>query len=213
MFHSIIPQVGDSSDAVSTEKSHSHQQRHNNNKKRSSNVHDHLANTDLFNLYSMLNSVKIDLLWARSNQDGDESPEIKLREQNYDTITTVESASTTDSTKIYEQIPQNPTVECAAPTVASQSSKGHARRPSTVSVTSSNSSTSTISDSESEISTNENDSGIESESQQQKDRTAEVANKFRAHLLGLYESLEQMTEAASYLTARYQSDMGVGGGC
>ncbi|CRK92677.1 CLUMA_CG006280, isoform A [Clunio marinus] len=73
--------------------------------------------------------------------------------------------------------------------------------------------TSTISDSESDVSsTNENDSGIESEGQQEKDKSLEVAKQFRTHLLGLYKSLEQMTEAANYLTARYQKDI-VGGNC
>lgn len=195
------------------EKSHSHHHLHHHTKKKSSNIRDHLANTDLFNLYSMLNSIKVDLLWGRNGQEGEEMVEIKLREQNYDTITTVETI-VTDTTALnmnnYSksdlQISQSPNTEST-----NTDQKGHARRPSTVSVSSSNSSTSTISDSESEVSSNENDSGIESENQQEKDRTAEVAKQFRAHLFGLYQSLEQMTEAAGYLTARYQSDMG--GGC
>uniref|UniRef100_A0A1B0DJD1 Uncharacterized protein n=1 Tax=Phlebotomus papatasi TaxID=29031 RepID=A0A1B0DJD1_PHLPP len=84
--------------------------------------------------------------------------------------------------------------------------KGHVRRPSTISMSSSNS-VSTLSDSESEIS-NENDSGIESERRRDLDKSQELAKQFRTHLLGLYRSLEQMTEAANYLTARYQSDVG-----
>lgn len=157
----------------------------------------------------MLNSIKVDLLWRRNDQDGDEVTEVKLREQNYDTITTVESATDSannNNTKADVQTSQSPSTE-----LTTTSQKGHTRRPSTVSVSSSNSSACTISDSESEVSSNENDSGIESENQQEKDRTAEVAKQFREHLFGLYQSLEQMTEAASYLTARYQSDMG--GGC
>lgn len=206
-------QVGDSSDAVAAEKSHHHHHHHHHNKKKSSNIRDHLANTDLFNLYSMLNSVKVDLLWGRNGQqDGgcDEMPEIILREQNYDSITTVvESVATTISTDTANNnINTNSDSTKSEESSAATNQKGHARRPSTVSVSSSNSSSSTISDSESEVSSNENDSGIESENQQEKDRTAAVANQFRAHLLGLYQSLEQMTEAASYLTARYQSDMG-----
>ncbi|XP_050089989.1 uncharacterized protein LOC126574081 [Anopheles aquasalis] len=90
--------------------------------------------------------------------------------------------------------------------VSSGTPKGHTRRPSTVSVTSSNSA-STLSDSESEASA-ENDSGIESEGNQEQDRSAELAKQFRTHLLGLYRSLEQMSEAANYLTTRYQSDVG-----
>lgn len=161
-------------------------------------MRDQIVNTDLFNLYNMLNSVKVDLLWGRNGQEESDTTEVELREQNYDTV---EAAPVTE-TKTVE-------VPASAPQ-ASTETKGHVRRPSTVSVASSNSSTSTISDSESEISSNENDSGIESEGQKNKDKSLEVANQFRTHLLGLYNSLEQMTEAANYLTARYQSDIGAG---
>jgi len=112
--------------------------------------------------------------------------------------------------------------------------KGHNRCPSTASVAST-ASVSAISDSESEIS-NENDSGVESESNKNGstgggsscstssnssvedlklskkngglDKATELAKRTRRHLNGLYKCLEQMTEAASYLTARYQSDIG-----
>lgn len=141
----------------------------------------------------MLNSVKVDLLWGRSGQE--EAPEVELIEQNYDTV---EVAPMTDLKP----------VELTPPTTTE--TKGHVRRPSTVSVASSNSSTSTISDTESEVSSNENDSGIESEGQKNKDKSLEVANQFRTHLFGLFKSLEQMTETANYLTARYQSDIGTG---
>lgn len=161
---------------------------------------DHLANTDLFNLYNMLNSVKVDLLWGRNGQEeSSDTTEVELREQNYDTVEVVtanEAKQTVESTTLAPQ----------------PETKGHVRRPSTVSVASSNSSTSTISDSESEVSSNENDSGIESEGVENKDKSLEVAKQFRTHLLGLYNSLEQMTDAANYLTARYQSDIG-GGSC
>lgn len=83
--------------------------------------------------------------------------------------------------------------------------KGHVRRPSTVSVTSTNSSASCISDSESD--TNEVDSGIE-ENTQADDGTRMLANNFKRHLQGLTNSLKQMTEAAQYLTTRYQHDIG-----
>lgn len=83
--------------------------------------------------------------------------------------------------------------------------KGHVRRPSTVSVASTNSSSSTISDCESEIG-NENDSGIE-EPPQVSDRTEELAQNFRRHLHGLTHCLRQMTDAAHYLTSRYQHDI------
>ncbi|XP_044256786.1 mid1-interacting protein 1-B [Tribolium madens] len=85
--------------------------------------------------------------------------------------------------------------------------KGHVRRPSTVSVASTNSSASTISDSESDAG-NENDSGIEESQECFGDRTEQVAQNFRRHLVGLTRSLKQMTEAAQYLTSRYQHDIG-----
>lgn len=83
--------------------------------------------------------------------------------------------------------------------------KGHVRRPSTVSVTSTNSSASCISDSESD--TNEIDSGIE-ETHQVEDGAQILAKNFKRHLQGLTNSLKQMTEAAQYLTTRYQHDIG-----
>lgn len=94
------------------------------------------------------------------------------------------------------------------PVTATTHVKGHVRRPSTVSVASTNSSASTISDSESDAG-NENDSGIE-ESQEScfGDRTEQVAQNFRMHLVGLTHSLRQMTETAKYLTSRYQHDIG-----
>lgn len=203
--HSIVLfpyQVGDSNDSIQPQKTssqHSHHHHHHHNKKKSAlGVRDHLVNTDLFNLYNMLNSVKVDLLWGRNGQEETDTTEVELREQNYDTV---EVAPATEIK----------TVEAMAAPQTSET-KGHVRRPSTVSVASSNSSTSTISDSESEVSSNENDSGIESEGQANKDKSLEVAKQFRTHLLGLYQSLEQMTEAANYLTTRYQSDIG-GGSC
>ena len=148
----------------------------------------------------MLNSVKVDLLWGRNGQEeSSDTTEVELREQNYDTV---EVAPAIETKQVVESV-------VLAPQVSSET-KGHVRRPSTVSVASSNSSTSTISDSESEVSSNENDSGIESEGQENKDKSLEVSKQFRTHLLGLYNSLEQMTEAANYLTARYQSDIGAG---
>jgi hypothetical protein len=75
-------------------------------------------------------------------------------------------------------------------------------------MTSTNSTTS-ISDSESDAG-NENDSGIEAEDNngQGPDYSLQVAEDFRRHLHGLHHSLQQMTEAAVYLTQRYQNDVG-----
>lgn len=132
-----------------------------------------MNNTDLYNLYTMVNAVKRELLWGQNETE----PE-----------------------------PERPMV-----TVSSQSSiasgKGHVRRPSTASMTSTNS-TNSISDTDSETG-NENDSGIEAEdSAQAQDYSHQVAANFHRHLHGLYRSLQQMTEAASYLTTRYQNDVG-----
>ncbi|KAJ8923533.1 hypothetical protein NQ315_010111 [Exocentrus adspersus] len=84
----------------------------------------------------------------------------------------------------------------------------HIRRPSTVSVASINSSSSTMSDTDSESGSNENDSGIEEPSTQEEGKVDRVAHDFRKHLHGLTSSLRQMTEAAQYLTWRYQYDIG-----
>lgn len=164
-------------------------------------VQDVLNTSDLFKLYNMLNVVKVDLLWGR--QDAEEASETQM-------------GSTTDNSDVrYKQKSTSPAPEQQTQNMSSASSsasdsgssiKGHIRRPSTVSMASSNSG-STLSDSESEISA-ENDSGIESESNVDQDKSTELAKQFRTHLLGLYRSLEQMTEAANYLTARYQSDVG-----
>lgn len=145
-------------------------------------MHENLNSAELFNLYNMLNGVKTDLLWGRNSE---EQPEEALAGQK--SIAKTDSQSTIDS----------------------KQQKGHVRRPSTASVASSNSSTNTLSDTESEMS-NENDSGIESETNNnhEQDKSTDLAKQYRTHLLGLYRCLEQMTEAANYLTARYQSDVG-----
>jgi len=106
------------------------------------------------------------------------------------------------------QGPEEPAEVVEKPAVVAATTvtvKGHARRPSTVSVSSTNSASS-ISDSESDLG-NENDSGIE-ESPQVADRTKQVAQNVRRHLHGLTKSLRQLTEAAQYLTTRYQHDIG-----
>ena len=89
---------------------------------------------------------------------------------------------------------------------SSSSSSNHQRRPSTGSLVSTHSMTSmSLSDTDSETG-NENDSGIEDGNAV--DPTVKIALNFRRHLTGLHKSLEQMTQAASYLTQRYQHDVG-----
>ncbi|XP_058827173.1 uncharacterized protein LOC131687140 [Topomyia yanbarensis] len=206
--------VGDSTDTTPVEqKQHSH---HHMKKTGKASVRDALNTSDLFKLYNMLNIVKVDLLWGR--QDAEEVSELPN--------TTCSSAVTTElqdkNAVRYKQKSASPAPVQQPAAVISNSSeqgltsstsdttgnsiKGHIRRPSTVSTTSTNS-VSTLSDCESEISA-ENDSGIESEGSVDQDKSAELAKQFRTHLLGLYRSLEQMTDAANYLTNRYQNDVG-----
>ena len=167
--------VGDAGDTVVEMKTTSkHPGNQTSGKKSKINLCD-LASTDLYNLYSMVNSVKNELLWGQNlvPEEEDERPKGN-------------SGVNTISTAV----------------------KGHVRRPSTVSMTSTNS-TASISDSDSDTG-NENDSGIEAEenNRQDPDYPLRIAENFRRHLHGLQHSLQQMTEAASYLTTRYQNDVG-----
>lgn len=200
--------VGDSTDTMPVEqqqKQHSHHSK----KSGKASVRDVLNTSDLFKLYNMLNVVKVDLLWGRQDADeGVESPTMGSSSTTTETAVDVRYKQKSAS-PAPEQQPQNLSSSSSSSSSASESGssiKGHIRRPSTASMASSNSG-STLSDSESEISA-ENDSGIESESAVDQDKSAELAKQFRTHLHGLYRSLEQMTEAANYLTARYQSDVG-----
>lgn len=199
-FRSLDVQVGDATDTIvpeatgsSPSKHHHHHGHHSTSgKKKRAGVHESLSSAELFSLYNMLNGVKVDLLWGRNSEEQPEEMQNELDEQINASSTIVPSAnSTTDSN---------------ANNSSTKDVKGHARRPSTASVASSNSAT-TLSDSDSEIST-ENDSGIESECKHETDKSRDLAKQYRKHLLGLYRCLEQMTDAANYLTARYQSDIG-----
>lgn len=199
--------VGDSTDTIppmDQQHHHHHQKQHSHHGKKTGakpSIREALNTSDLFKLYNMLNVVKVDLLWGR--QDA-------VEEQQQQTVTPTPMDTTpaeyNGKQKSVSPAPAATATEQKESSSESRSIKGHIRRPSTVSMASSNSA-STLSDSESEISA-ENDSGIESESNADQDKSAELAKQFRTHLLGLYRSLEQMTEAANYLTARYQSDVG-----
>lgn len=210
--------MGDSTDIIPTPgkdvTSNQHTFYPNTNGKRnpakSKNVHEFLNSSELFNLYNMLNGLKNDLLWT-GKDDSEDYDEQKISNENQE-IKTEQSIT--------------PNVSTAS--VNSVTVKGHARRPSTASMASI-ASVSQMSDSESDIS-QENDSGVESESnklgsgtdstsssedghiQKKKpnnvDKATELAQRCRRHLNGLYQCLEQMTEAANYLTARYQNDIG-----
>uniref|UniRef100_A0A1Q3F8A4 Putative thyroid hormone-inducible hepatic protein spot 14 n=1 Tax=Culex tarsalis TaxID=7177 RepID=A0A1Q3F8A4_CULTA len=199
--------VGDATDTIppldQQHHHHHHQKQHSHHgKKGKPSIREALNTSDLFKLYNMLNVVKVDLLWGR--QDAVE----EQQQQPQQTVSPTPMDTTPAEYKQKSASPA-PAAEQKSESTSSIESgriKGHIRRPSTVSMASSNSA-STLSDSESEISA-ENDSGIESESNADQDKSTELAKQFRTHLLGLYRSLEQMTEAANYLTARYQSDVG-----
>lgn len=144
----------------------------------------------------MLNGIKLDLLWGRNNGDqADNEFEDDSRTNTYGVPSTTIITSNCETITSVTHSTAN----------SMRDGKGHVRRPSTASVASSNSAT--ISDSESELST-ENDSGIESECKHETDRSRDLAKQYHKHLLGLYRCLEQMTDAANYLTARYQNDIG-----
>ncbi|XP_046383433.1 mid1-interacting protein 1 [Ischnura elegans] len=89
--------------------------------------------------------------------------------------------------------------------------KGHVRRPSSTSVASCGSASSTVSSSDTDSETGNEDSGVEGtggEEEESGARHRRMADTFRRHLRGLRHSLEQMTDAATYLTTRYQNDIG-----
>lgn len=151
---------------------------------------DMLTSTDLYDLYNMLNNVKVDLLW------GGKAP---AEESSAEETTTQLPAANNNSAPATS--PDNNTLK------VTNNKPGLARRPSTASMASTNSAVS-LSDCDSDAG-NENDSGIESEEgAEKKDKSRLVSENFRRHLFGLYRTLEQMTEAANYVTDRYQTDVG-----
>jgi hypothetical protein len=173
--------MGDDSDTVEeTKTSWKYPVSANNGKRRKSILKD-MATTDLYNIYTMLNSLKNELLWGQNK-----APEDDDDRQKY-------------------QNPANGSVITSDPSPAV---KGHCRFPSTLSMISTNSTASTsASDSETG---NDDDSRTQSEDNngQDVDRSVQVAEHFRRHLHGLHYSLLQMTEAAVYVTQRYENDVG-----
>ncbi|KAH8261602.1 hypothetical protein KR044_012126 [Drosophila immigrans] len=174
---------------------------------QSKNVQDFLNASELFNLYNMLNALKNDLLWTANQEDDQE----------------------TETPTAAQQQQQQPLSQVEAKTESTRVAKGHVRRTSTASMMSTTS-VSNMSDSDSDIS-NEMDSGLESDGNKSDnaqssdgsdiidacqsksksaggDKATDLAKRCKRHLNGLYQCLEQMTEAANYLTARYQSDIG-----
>lgn len=222
--------VGDATDTVPVAPKAQHYGAHHGKKSNRATTRELLNTSELFQLYNTLKLVKVDLLWGRQDaEDGVEDSVVMgcstksgksssssssssnnaAQSNNTTADPTVANASSSNGSSVSSSSPagsEKAESNSSSTTSSSTTTKGHVRRPSTVSVASSNSA-STLSDSDSETSA-ENDSGIESEGNQEQDRSAELAKQFRTHLLGLYRSLEQMSEAANYLTARYQSDVG-----
>lgn len=157
--------------------------------KRGCTVKDTLANTDLYRLYNTINQMKTELLWSQETTRRTEIDDHVLK--------TCHPTSTTTSS--------NSPSEVAHP--ASMTRLGHARCPSTTSMQSVHSASSIVStsDSDSEVGI-EIDSGLEGE--ECNDLASIAAENFRRHLRGLHCSITRMTEAAQYLTLRYQADVG-----
>lgn len=139
-----------------------------------------LNGVDLFQFYTMLNSVKNDLKWGSLAQS---VPQIQSS-----STSSVPSVISNSSSSSLSQVPQNQHSE----------GKGHARRPSTVSTTSSTSASDT------EFSELNEDSGVEAE----EEYSTTMSETFHHHLNGLQQSLRDLTIAADYVTTRYNNDLG-----
>jgi len=141
------------------------------------------SNNDYYSFYSMLNAMKNELLWGggRSSNSGVDGEEILL------------------STDRKSRLQEGPAREKSASSTGSGLLQ---RRLSTVSSLS-------LSDSEADTeSLSESDSGsrdLEFVDQ----TTARVARNFRHHLVGLYNTLNQLTDSALVLTGRYQQEIDV----
>lgn len=136
-----------------------------------------LNGVDLFQFYSMLNSVKNDLMWGNKSQ----STSVNCNNNNNN-----------NSHNAQLSTPQPP-----QPEVVKGFVKGHARRPSTVSTTSSTSASDT------EFSELNEDSGVEAE----EEYSQHMADSFHHHLSGLQQCLRDLTLASEYVTSRYNIDL------
>ena len=153
-----------------------------------STIKDTMANTDLYRLYNIVNKMKVELLWCQEPSEFEATAAAADLEEN--------QRAKGNQSSSFESSNGNARL-------------GHARCPSTTSMQSVQSASSIVSsssDSESDIGI-ENDSGLETE--EPSDRFANMAaENFRRHLRGLHRSIARMTEAAEYLTLRYQADVG-----
>lgn len=148
-----------------------------------------------YSFYSVLNSVKNDLIWGPTSNDDDDNEN---------------SASTTNNTRWSDPV----AVSSAASTASSSSSssghvKGHMRRQSTLSMISVSSNASD-GDSEGGCDGSEGgDSGVEAEDMAPELTAAALTNNLRTHLLGLHTCLSNLTDTAAFITERYQEEVNV----
>lgn len=175
--------VGDSSDTVS--------------QKGLTNINTTMPHTDLYRLYNIVNKMKLELLWSQksSADENNDDEEIDIDDRRTTksssaSLTTTTTATSTDHVRL-----------------------GHARCPSTTSMQSVQSASSLISSSSSSSDTDsdvgiEIDSGMETEDTINDKYANQAAENFRRHLHGLHRSIKRMTNAAEYLTLRYQADVG-----
>lgn len=172
--------VGDSGDTVS--------------QKGLSNINTTMPHTDLYRLYTIVNKMKLELLWSQKSTD----------ESLCDDISTAAAADNDDRR-----------VKVRTTTTTNDNNNvrlGHARCPSTTSMQSMQSASSLVSsssscDSDSDVGI-EIDSGMETEDSINDRFANQAAENFQRHLHGLHRSIKRMTNAAEYLTLRYQADVG-----
>ncbi|KAK7603672.1 hypothetical protein V9T40_003671 [Parthenolecanium corni] len=155
---------------------------------------------DLFTLYTMVRALKNQLQWGGREPTGFGCGAAAA-------ATTTDDNSSSAAGQLAAHFASS--VFLGAPMLAA---KGHARRPSTASMSSTNSSTtsSVISEPDSEASSIENDSGIDAELEACTKSISAVElieQNFQRHLRGLGDTLNQLTEAARYVTKRYQKDV------
>lgn len=158
-----------------------------------------MQSADLHSVYTMLNSLKSELIWGRTDGNGQPSP--------------VAAVSTSRAPQSMARRPSVNSMTSMTSSTASSSMSSAASSASSGTGTGSSSSYSD-SDSESGLMDQESteDSGVEAEREPGEadgDECVEhMANQFRRHLLGLHHCLEHMADAANYLTHRYQVEIG-----
>ncbi|XP_057326168.1 uncharacterized protein LOC130668105 [Microplitis mediator] len=170
--------------------------------KGKSTIKDTMPNTDLYRLYNIVNTLKLELLWSQKSSIEAQDEETEEEDNNNRRVVKSRPATIPSTATTTVTANSTPSAESAAVRL------GHTRCPSTTSMQSASSVISSISSSDSDSDMGvENDSGLESEDQP--DRFAnQAADNFRRHLRGLHRSIKRMTQAAEYLSLRYQADVG-----